>query len=134
MKDFIMKFKTFFTKNNLIKGLFGLLLIGFIATSYFSYQYFRTNKKTEQNNQVEVTKLVEKISKFVVLPSDQTPTLATVADPELLKDQPFFANAQKGDKVLIYAGTVKKAILYRPSLNKIIDITTISTDAVTPKK
>jgi hypothetical protein len=62
-----------------------------------------------------------KISKLMVLPANETPTVATVSDPEALKDQAFFANAQKGDKVLIYA-QAKKAILYSTTLNKIIDV------------
>lgn len=46
-------------------------------------------------------------------------------DPEKLRDQPFFANAQRGDKVLIYANA-KKAILYNPPSNKIIEVAPVN--------
>ena len=61
----------------------------------------------------------------MVLPKDETPTLATVSDPEKLKDQRFFVNAVKGDKVLVYS-LAKKAILYSPSLDKIIEVAPVN--------
>lgn len=70
-----------------------------------------------QDNQ----KLIEAMGQLMVLPTDETPTIATVTDLEKLKDQPFFTNAQVGDKVLIYTNA-KKAILYRPSENKVIEL------------
>jgi len=51
--------------------------------------------------------------------------LATVTDKEKVKDQPFFARAENGDKVLIYANS-KKAYLFRPVANRVIDMTTLS--------
>ena len=74
--------------------------------------------------QEETNTLVKKVSEFLTLPDEQ-PTLATVTDPKLLRDQPFFAQAQTGDKVLIYA-LAKKAILYRPSTNKVIEVAPIN--------
>jgi hypothetical protein len=71
--------------------------------------------------QKETEALVAKVGKLVVLPAGETPTIATVSDPEALKDQAFFASAVKGDKVLIYT-TAKKAILYSVSMNKIIEV------------
>ena len=69
----------------------------------------------------EVDALVAKIGKLIVLPTGENPTVATVSDPTALKDQPFFASAQKGDKVLIYA-QAKKAILFSVEMNKVIDV------------
>lgn len=65
--------------------------------------------------------LVDKVGQLIVLPKDEEPTIATVSDLDKLAGQAFFANAQLGDKVLIYYGA-KKAILYRPSDNKIIEL------------
>ena len=64
--------------------------------------------------------LVDKVSLLTALPTDETPTVATVTDITKLQGQPFFAKAQNGDKVLIYTKN-KKAILYRETTNEIIN-------------
>lgn len=65
--------------------------------------------------------LVAKVGQLVQLPSGEQPTIATVSDVTQLQGQPLFKQAENGDKVLIYA-QAKKAILYRPSTGKVIDI------------
>lgn len=73
----------------------------------------------------EAKQLSTEVGKLIELPSDEVPTIATVVDVEKVKSQPFFANAQNGDKVLLYAKT-SKAILYRPSAKKIIEVAPIN--------
>lgn len=75
------------------------------------------NARAEQ----EVKDLVARVGALMVLPADETPTVATVQDPELLKRQTFFQNAKKGDKVLIYA-KAGKAILFDPAAGKIVEV------------
>lgn len=75
----------------------------------------------------ETAKLVEEIGDLMFLPEGETPTIATVTDPEKLKDQPFFKNALLEDKVIIYV-QARKVILYRPAENKIVEISSLSTD------
>lgn len=69
----------------------------------------------------EAKKIVEQVRTLAELPENEEPTVATVTDPTKLADQPFFANSKEGDKVLIYT-SAKRAILYRPSTHKIIEI------------
>lgn len=78
----------------------------------------------------ETARLVTAIGKLYALPTGEEPTIATVSDPAKLKDQPFFANAQKGDKVLVYA-KAQKAILYRPITNRIIEVAPLSASGTT---
>lgn len=92
-----------------------------VLAGYFYYQLHIAKQNPEAAIQKETTELVNKISQLIVLPEGETPTLATVSDPEALKDQAFFANAQKGDKVLIYA-QAKKAVLYSVTLDKILEV------------
>lgn len=69
----------------------------------------------------EVAQLVGLVGKLINLPADETPTIATVTDEQKAREQKFFQNTQNGDKVLVYS-TAGKAILYRPSENKIIEV------------
>ena len=72
----------------------------------------------------EIIEIIEVISQLMDLPEGETPTVATVSDKEKLKDQQFFAAAENGDKVLIYSNA-RKAILYRPSIDRIIEVAPI---------
>lgn len=72
----------------------------------------------------DTTKIINDVSKLLTLPTDETPTIAAISDTKNIKDQPFFKQAQAGDVVLLYEKN-KKAILYRPSQNKIIDVAAI---------
>lgn len=65
--------------------------------------------------------VIDKIGQLVVLPTGETPLIATIKDPALLASQPFFAHAQKGDILLIY-NKASRAYLYDPIANKIIDV------------
>lgn len=78
--------------------------------------------KTVQN---EATTLKNEVAKVVQLPSNETPTVATVTDVKKLQNQAFFSNAQNGDKVMMFA-QAKQVILYRPTLHKVIQIAPIN--------
>ncbi len=102
-----------------------LLLAG--LSIYFYIQYQNIKKNPNQVAQAETDALVKQVSKLIDLPSDETPTVATILDKEKLKDQPFFNNAKNGDKILIYT-KAKKAIIFRPSENKLINVGPIAID------
>lgn len=100
-----------------------LILTGAAATGLLikqQPQILGLSKGTIQA-QSEASMLISQVGKLIDLPKDETPTIATITDISKLKDQPFFANAKNGDKVLIYTNA-KKAILYRPSENRIIEV------------
>jgi hypothetical protein len=94
-------------------------VLGLAGTAGYFYYKYKTLSRTNPSAK-ESQAYIEKISKFILLP-DEEPTLATVADVEKLKEQPFFAEAQNGDKVLLFM-QAKKAFLYRPSENKLIEM------------
>lgn len=72
--------------------------------------------------------LLAEVSELIVLPEDETPTIATVSDLEKLRGQEFFLNAEIGDKVLIYTKH-KKAILYSTKQKKIIEVAPLNLGA-----
>ena len=98
-----------------------LFLIALISIIYNIHQSQEISelKNPQAFAQAQVQSVVAQLSKFMILPTDETPTLATVSDPSKLKDQPFFADAEVGDEVIIYANA-QKAILWRPSEQKIV--------------
>ncbi len=104
-----------------------LLVLLLAVTSFYFYKKSKvqTTAASEAASQAEVMKLVDEVGKLILLPVGETPTIATVTDPSALKDQAFFVQAQTGDKVLIYSNA-KKAILYRPDINKIIEVAPVN--------
>lgn len=103
----------------------GVAIVGLILAGYFYYELRKARQNPQIQSQKEVKNLVSRVGRIVVLPEGETPTVATVSDPEVLKNQSFFSRAEKDDKVLIYSES-KKAILYRPSINKIIEMAPLS--------
>lgn len=89
-----------------------------VASTYF---YWRYEQLVSQSAEKEITQITRHLSKFMQLPSDSMPTLATVTDKDKLINEEFFKQAENGDKVLIYLAE-GKAILYRPSTRKVIDV------------
>jgi hypothetical protein len=68
------------------------------------------------------------------LPTNETPTIAAVSDAaKARKQSAFFANAQNGDKVLMYV-KAGQAILYRPSTNKIVIVAPLTFSKATTDK
>jgi hypothetical protein len=116
-----------------IKILIIGLVLFLIASLYFVYYFYSKTKLISNDSralsEVQVSDVVNRVSKHIILPQGETPTLATVSDPSQLQGQAFFAKAKKGDQVLVYINA-KKAILYDPVQDKIIDIAPIN---VTPQ-
>ena len=110
--------KNICTPRNIIVMLAALLILSFFVGFYF---YQKAAVDPHKQAQQELQSAIAAVGALMVLPTHEQPTLATVSDPEKLKDQTFFANSQKGDQVLIYIQS-HKAILYRPSLHKIIEV------------
>src|SRR3989344_5549431 len=110
-------------------GVLVVALVVLAGTTFYFYSQVNTLKTDPQKAAQEETKnLLAKVGKIVVLPEGETPTVATVTDPEQLRDQPFFANAKAGDKVLIYTNA-RKAILYNPDDNKVVEIAPVNLGA-----
>ena len=122
--------------------IIGILLILFLAIPpiyYFYSEYQKLyvehkatqallGKSTANVSQEELNReIINKVSKLIELP-EETPTIASITDKTKLQDQPFFARSQNGDKVLIFQSS-KKAIIYRESENKIIEVGSINVEA-----
>ena len=105
-----------------------------VGSAVYFYNVASENKQTTaKQSQKEVDSLLTTVSKLIVLPEGEKPTIATVTDPEKLKNQAFFAHAKKGDKVLIFP-IAKKAILFDPVNNKILEVAPINIGTTPPTK
>lgn len=132
----IEKLKENFSKKmwkNKIYLVLMVLVLFFACTTYYYYSKFTELKKNPNAvAQEEVNELVNKVSKHMVLPEGEVPTIATVNNPENLRDQQFFSSAKKGDRVLIYTNA-KKAILYDPVADRIVEVVPLTVGTPTPE-
>jgi hypothetical protein len=106
-------------------GIGLLFVVSLAGNAYLGRQVYMLSQDPQRMAQQEMLTIVGEVGKLMVLPEGETPTIATVTDPEKLAGQAFFANASSGDKVLLYTNA-KKAILYSPSQNKILEVAPIN--------
>jgi hypothetical protein len=103
-----------------------LLLLSLFLLS----QYKDAKQKVQSSNTASQTAtLLNDVRKIFVLPTSGTPTIATVSSVDKLKNQEFFANAKDGDKVIVYSAE-KRAILYRPSTQQIVNVAPLSDNSI----
>lgn len=106
-----------------------ILVVAIGAAGFFFVKYQSEKTRAAQllgastESSEDVKKLIDSVGKLVELPKGEQPTVATVSNKEKLSGQAFFANAQNGDKVLIY-NKARVAVLYRPSTGKIVNYAT----------
>lgn len=112
-------------------ALMAIAIVVLAAISITLFVRMQQPKAAPLDGQSEIEALVAKVGQLIVLPAEEVPTVATITDPKLLKDQAFFANAQTGNKVLIYA-QARKAILYDPLQHKIVEVAPINLGAAAP--
>jgi len=116
-----------------IAVLIFLLVLAFAVYSFVSFRSAQEKIKalttTEGQQKMiadEIQSLVAKMSKHIVLPTGETPTLATITDIDALKkEQPFYEGASNGDKILIYKNA-KKGFIYDPVRDLIVNVGPVS--------
>lgn len=114
--------KSLKTSHKALLALAVLAFLGFGTSYYFYGKYRELSQNPNAEAQRKTEAYVSAIGKLMELPQDEAPTVATILDKDKLRDQPFFALAENDDVLLAYTGAAMKAILYRPSTNKIINV------------
>lgn len=118
------------------KNLFIAIIVVVLAAAcgYMVYDRAKLSKEVDKlshsqdqksSPEDEAKQLASEVGALIDLPSDEVPTIATVTDATKVKDKPFFAKAQDGDKVLLYAKS-SKAVLYRPTTKKLIEVSALN--------
>lgn len=110
-------------KNKSRRGLIASGIILSLAAGALAALFF-TGKIGKSENLNDPLTVKSKVAKHFVLPADEEPALATITDKNKI-NTPFLKKAENGDKMLIYQ-EAKRIILYRPSLDRIIDVGPVS--------
>ncbi len=104
------------------------IIFGILFYSKLSNLKFGTDNKKEkqrvENLLKEKNNLILKVSEIYNFPDAEEPVIATVSDPSSLINKLPFNNSKIGDKVLFFS-KAGRVVLYRPEINKIIDIATV---------
>lgn len=121
--------------SKLIVALVLVASIGAAGYFYKQYQDVKQDPKSAQveQNKVETQRVLDKLKAAILVTEAEAPTVARVEDPEKLKasNKDFYKDIQKGDYLIIFP---KRAIVYRESINQIINIAPIINIADLQKK
>ncbi len=118
-------------KKHLLRFVLFFSIVGFVGGSgYAAYYFYSQYQKVVQNPQLlsekETDSLLAQVGKLMYLSETEKPTIFSIVDKEKLnKDQPFLAKAENGDRIIVYIQD-RKAILFRPALNKIVDVAPVN--------
>lgn len=89
--------------------------------AYYFYKYKELSSNPDIGVQDEVNKLVESVGKLILLPEGEAPIVAKITNVSELKNKEFFKKAKKGDALIVFQKS-GMAILYRDSVNKIVNV------------
>lgn len=103
-----------------------LLAVAAAVFFYVKYQDARSKLPEEvaAQNAEETARVIGKLGNILNITTDAQPTVARVDNPDVLKqaNPDFYADTQTGDYLILYP---ERAIIYRESENKIINIAPI---------
>ena len=91
---------------------------------------YQTNPNLQ--DQEQAAEILQKVGQLIQLPADETPTMAAISATRQApkQGQPFLTNAENGDVLIVY-DNAREALLYRPSINKLIAVGPV--DSATPQ-
>jgi hypothetical protein len=106
------------------KFLIGLIIVAIIVVGG---RYFFTKgqqdfviRPGEKLSEEQVTRLVARVGRFLVLPTGEKPSVAAISDvASLATTQAFYQDAKDGDILLVYSN---KAIIYDAVADKLVNV------------
>ncbi len=123
------------TTYKLFLGLVLLVLVGVGGWWAFSSQSGDDLANLSANAGAKLTDsqvqtIIARVSKFMVLPSDEKPSVAILRGvADLAAQQPFYRDAKDGDILIIYSN---RAIIYDAKANKLVSVSPIQQNTATP--
>lgn len=118
----------------MIMGLLALVVVLDVKRRGAENQLAQLTMRLDQVNggnnakNLEAAKeIVAAVGKLMEVPKDVEPTVATIVDVESLRKQnDFYKQAENGDFLVVWP---TRAVLYRKSANKIIDVVPVNLQA-----
>lgn len=104
------------------KKIIILIVLALLIGSVLLYVKNKTPypEKAQKMQMMENKKTLESVQKLMIIPNED-PIIATINEAEtLIKEQAFYANSQNGDKLIIFP-KAKKAVIYSPKDNKVVN-------------
>jgi hypothetical protein len=109
-------------KKLLVRFKQAVLTVAIVAIAGLVALAIVIHSKNQPGSGIEqLNKVTSAVSKHIILPKNETPTLATVQDISKLRQQAIFTNAQNGDKILVYP-KAQEIFVYRPSADKLVAV------------
>ncbi len=89
----------------------GSLLIGIVLGAAFGDRLLDRGIPVRVSNVPEINRLIEKVSRHIVVSASENPTVATVQSPDLLRQQNpvFYKDVETGDRLIVWSD---RAVLY----------------------
>lgn len=106
-------------------GLLGVVLVLIVVATFFVVRH----QSLVQIDTESPAAILTAVGKHYVLPAGEEPAIATVTDKSKLSSS-LSKKAENGDRILIYQDS-HQAIVYRPSVDKVVDVTPVQIDAPT---
>lgn len=116
-------------KKGMGKVIFAVVIILIILGAGLWYWMTRPEEGSPEAVAREVRNVVAEVSRVMVLPSGEEPTVGTITDTTVFAGQAFFEGAQEGDKILVYPNK-GMVILYSAAKGKILGVAPLSLGAV----
>lgn len=105
-----------FNKKKIIK--LAVIIIAAILVILLIWGIF---SMVRNNSGSKEAKMIKMVSKHLLLPSEKPAVVDIKDSAELIKEQPFYQGTQDGDVLLIFT-EAKKAIIYSPSRDIIVNV------------
>ncbi len=103
-----------------------IVLIFLTVMGFLVYQYVILKNQVDlQSQQSTKESIISNLTDLIILPDESNPKIATISNIDQLKneDPEFYKNAVNGDTLIIFTS---EAIIYRASVNKIVNVAQIS--------
>lgn len=120
------------------KLFFGLVVVALVGAG--GWWAFRSQSSDDLGNlstaagtkltDSQVQAVIARVGKFMVIPSDEKPSVAILHGvKELAAQQPFYRDAKEGDILVVYSS---RAIIFDAKANKLVSVSPIQQNTATP--